>query len=467
MSSTPLTTTPPPARALLRQIGALAVPTTALSMLQVGAQLIETVLAARQGTAALAGWAVMLPFVLLLAQMSTGAMGGGVVAAVARALGAGQRDEASALVLHALLIATAGGLLFAVGVSLAAAPLLLAVAGADAARAAAPYAWWLFGVGAIPAWWTNTLASVLRGGGQHALAARILALQWLALPALSWLLAEPMGAGLTGVGLAFAGVNGVAAAVMLGVVRRGRAGFVPSWRTRPSRGLFMRILQVGAVASGLAALSNLTTIIVTSQLRHLGPATVAAYGIAARLEFLIIPLAWGVGSSLTALVGGAVGAGDWARARRTAWLGGGLTFATTAVIGLTVGALPTQFARLFTQDAEVVAMAARALRYTGPAFGGFGLGMTMYFAAMGARRMGAPVLAGLARLGIATGGGWLLANGTGGAGGWAGMGPEGHFLGVALGISAYGLICAWGVRPGVWCAPSSVGGGLQSRLPAA
>ena len=64
-----LPTPPPPARALLRQIGALAIPTTALSMLQVGAQLVETVLAARQGTAALAGWAVMLPFVLLLAQM--------------------------------------------------------------------------------------------------------------------------------------------------------------------------------------------------------------------------------------------------------------------------------------------------------------------------------------------------------------------------------------------------------------
>ena len=68
MPTSPLTATPLPARTLLRQIGALAVPTTALSMLQVGAQLVETVLAARQGTAALAGWAVMLPFVLLLAQ---------------------------------------------------------------------------------------------------------------------------------------------------------------------------------------------------------------------------------------------------------------------------------------------------------------------------------------------------------------------------------------------------------------
>lgn len=439
----------PPASAgtLLRQIGALAAPTTALSLLQVGAQLVETVLAARQGTAALAGWAVMLPFALLLAQMSTGAMGGGVVSAVARALGAQRRDEASALVLHAMLIATAGGLLFAVGVSLLALPILRAVAGAEAAQQAAPYAWWLFGAGAVPAWWANTLASVLRGGGQHALAARILALQWLAYPLLGWLLAEPLGGGLAGVGAAFALANIAAAVVMLRVVRAGQAGFHPTWRVRPSWALFKNILRVGAVASGLAALSNLTTVIVTSQLRHLGPATVAAYGIAARLEFLVIPLAWGVGSALTALVGRAVGAGDWARARRTAWLGGGLAWAVTTLIGLAVSAMPLQFARLFTDDIAVAETAARVLRYTGPAFGGFGLGMAMYFASMGAQRMQAPVIAGFLRLLIATVGGAALAQGWGPG---SGMGPEGHFLGVALGISTYGLVCAWGVRASVW-----------------
>ena len=448
--SNPSITPSPPAQSPLRQITALAAPTTALSMLQVAAQLVETVLAARQGTAALAGWAVLLPFALLLAQMSTGAMGGGVVSAVARALGAGRRDEASALVLHAMLIATAFGLLFAIGVSLVAAPLLRVVAGADAAQAAAPYAWWLFGAGAVPAWWVNTLASVMRGGGQHALTARILALQWLALPVLAWAFAEPLGCGLSGVGAAFALANAVAAGAMLRVVRQGQAGFVPSWRAPPQRGLFVRILQVGAVASGLALMSNLTTVIVTTQLRHLGPTAVAAYGIAARLEFLIIPLAWGVGSALTALVGRSVGAGDWPLARRTAWLGGKMAFGATAVIGLAVGAMPLAFAQLFTPDTAVSQLAAQALRYTGPSFGFFGLGMAMYFAAMGAQRMGPPVLAGCARLLMATAGGWLLAHGLWGLGGWAGMGTEGHFLGVALGLVAYGLITASGVRPGVW-----------------
>ncbi len=58
---------PPPSNAdLLRRILALAAPTTAVALLQVVAQLVETWLAARQGTAALAGWAVVLPLALLL-----------------------------------------------------------------------------------------------------------------------------------------------------------------------------------------------------------------------------------------------------------------------------------------------------------------------------------------------------------------------------------------------------------------
>src|SRR5262245_2091776 len=88
----------PSATTLLKQILALAAPTTLLAALQIASMLLETWLAARQGTAALAGWAVVLPFAMLMQQMSAGAMGGGVVSAIARAIGAGRQDEASALV---------------------------------------------------------------------------------------------------------------------------------------------------------------------------------------------------------------------------------------------------------------------------------------------------------------------------------------------------------------------------------
>ncbi|CAG2159914.1 MATE family efflux transporter [Cupriavidus numazuensis] len=438
-------TAPVPATELARRIGSLAGPTAVIALLQSCAQLVETWLAARQGTAALAGWAVVLPFALLLQQMSTGAMGGGVVSAIARALGANKREEASSLVLHALIIAVTAGLAFAIVLAGFPRGVLGAVAGVTAAEAAATYAIWLFGAGAVPAWLANTLASVLRGGGRHALAARVLALMWVAFPLLAWLLAEPAGMGLAGIGAALAAVSWAAALGMAIVVMRGGAGFVPVLRMRPSRALFVRILSVGLVACALASVANLTTILVTAQLRHHGTAAVAAYGISARLEFLMIPLAFGVGSALTALVGRAVGAGDWHTARRTAWVGALLALLIAGLAGAAVGMMPHRFAGLFTQDTQVAAIAARALSWVGPAFGGFGLGMALYFASMGAGRMRWPIAAGLCRIGLAAGGGWLLAN-------VAGMGLDGHFLGVAMGITAYGLVTALGVREGEWSA---------------
>lgn len=432
-----------PAGELARRVLALAAPTTVLSALQVVALLIETWIAARLGREALAGWAVVLPFALLLGQMSAGAMGGGVVSAIARALGAQKPDEAAALALHALIIALGFAALFLVPLALFPWTVLGWIGGPVAAAAGAPYALALFGLGAVPAWLANTLASVLRGGGRHALAARVLNLAWLAYPALGFLLAEVLGLGLVGLGLAFALCFWVAAGVMARVVAAGSAGFVPSLRAPLRWALFRRILAVGAVACALALIANLATILVTARLAAYGAVAVAAYGVSARLEFMMIPLAFGVGSALTALVGRAVGQNDWETARRTAWVGGGMALALCSTIGLVVGLFPGFFATLFASDAEVAAIAALALAIIGPAFGGFGLGMAMYFAAMGAGRMAYPVAAGLARLVIAVGGGWLLAD-------VLGFGIAGQFAAVALGITAFGLIAAAAVRPGVW-----------------
>jgi hypothetical protein len=54
-----------------------------------------------------------------------------------------------------------------------------------------------------------------------------------------------------------------------------------------------------------------------------------------------------------------------------------------------------------------------------------------------------PVAAGLSRIALAVGGGWVLGTAMGG-------GLDGQFLAVALGIAAFGAVNAAAVRPGVW-----------------
>src|SRR6516225_8509550 len=59
----------------------------------------------RIGTNALAGASLAFPWVMMVLQTTNSGMGAGVSSAVARALGAGRRDRADALVFHTLLLA--------------------------------------------------------------------------------------------------------------------------------------------------------------------------------------------------------------------------------------------------------------------------------------------------------------------------------------------------------------------------
>src|SRR5919112_464003 len=72
----------------------------------------ETSYIGRLGTEPLAGIALVFPFVMLTQMMSAGAMGGGVSSAISRALGAGDRERAGVLALHAAVIGTCGGFFF-------------------------------------------------------------------------------------------------------------------------------------------------------------------------------------------------------------------------------------------------------------------------------------------------------------------------------------------------------------------
>src|SRR6266699_2682034 len=82
----------------------LGMPNVLIMLAQAAVGLVETYFVGWLGTDALAGVALVFPLVMLMQMMSAGAMGGGISAAVARALGAGRRADADALVLHALAI---------------------------------------------------------------------------------------------------------------------------------------------------------------------------------------------------------------------------------------------------------------------------------------------------------------------------------------------------------------------------
>lgn len=426
------------------EIARLATPTILVTFVQAVAQTAEAALIGRLGTDALAGYALVLPLLMLMQMTSGGAMGGGVTAAVARALGAGRIEDARALIRHAVAIALGMGMLTSV-LALGLGPLLFRSVGGDGAAAIAhgmTYAGIVFG-GAVLVWLSNILGAALRGAGKMRLPAMVMTAAWIIEAPLSGVLMLGLGWGLAGAAVAYLVAFALSAATMAAIIARGGAGFRPAWvgplRAEP----FRRILAVGGIATVMATIANLTVVLMTALVARHGTAAIAAYGVGVRLEFLMIPLGFGIGVALTSLVGRRVGAGDWASARATAWRGGLLSGALCGAIGVLAAVFPGPLASVFASDPAVREALVVFLRWVGPSFGPFGLGMALYFACQGAGRMRWPFAASVARLGFAVGGGWLLAR-------WTDAGLAGAFAAIAVGLMAYGGIIAASVRPGVW-----------------
>ena len=191
-------------------------------------------------------------------------------------------------------------------------------------------------------------------------------------------------------------------------------------------------------------LQTTLTVILTTALvgAAAGPDAVAGYGTGARLEYLLIPLVFGLGAPMVALVGTNIGAGQNERALRIALTGGALAFLLTEAIGIAAALWPEAWLTLFDSNPQMLATGAAYLQAVGPTYGFFGLGLSLYFASQGAGRLGWPLLAGLIRLVIAVGGGWVVLMLTGSLA-WV-------FATLGVALVVYGALLVSAVASGVW-----------------
>ena len=423
-----------------RSLWRLAGPTTAVMIVQTFVAIAETYFFGRLGTEALAGFALVFPFMMLMQMMAAGGMGGGVAAAMARALGGRRLEDARALVLHAFVLGLGFALLFTV-LAWTAAPMLFGLLGGHGAALAnaEAYARVLF-TGSIAVWANFFLAAVLRGGGDAITSGRYMMLASLVQIPLSGVLALGIG-NWPGLGMAGPAVSSIivmsgAALLQARALWRGKLGFQPALTGIPlQRRLFWEILKVGLIASFSALTANLTAMAVTGLVGRFGVAALAGYGVGVRLEFMLVPIAFGIGSGLTTLVGVAVGAHDWKRAVRVAWTGGLISAGLIGVLGWTVALMAEGWSRLFASDPQVVGATVAYITHVAPFYCLFGLGMTLSFASQGAGRMKAPFYAGIIRMVVATAGGWFAVE-------RLGAGLDGVFIAIAAGIILYGTMIA-------------------------
>jgi putative MATE family efflux protein len=414
----------------------LAIPNATVMAVQVLIGLLEVFFVSRLGVDALAGVVQVFPLVSMVVAISQGATGGGIVTTVARTLGNGRIEAASEYAWYAVALSIPLGVA-TTALMLVFGPTLYGYMGTsgDALTIALSYSSVIF-AGATLIWTFNLLMAVVRGTGNLRVPVIVVCSGAVILVPLSPTLI--FGAfGFHGMGpaggavamLVYYGLGTLAYAAYLwgkfGVLKPSVR--VPKFSFRPA----LAILRIGGMSAVVAGSTNLTLAIVTAFVGMGGVEASAGYGAGSRLEFLLVPLSYGIGGPVGIVVSANLGAGRTERAVRASWIGVVMACTLTELIGLTAATFPQLWIGIFSQDPYVLQVGAEYLHRVGPFFGFFGLGYVLYCAGQATRRMKATVVAALLRATIAVFGGYLVA--------LVNADITWNFVAVALGMVAFGL----------------------------
>jgi len=430
-----------------RTIVRLALPNVVVMVVQASIGLIETYFVAKLGLDALAGIALVFPLFMLLQMVSAGAMGGGILSAIARALGSGQTERANALVWHAVAITIVLGAATTAAALLFGPKLYALMGGRDGSLAAAVTYSSLVFAAAIPLWLFNSMAAVIRATGNMFFPASVITVGAIVLIPASPVLIFGLGPfpqlGIAGGAAAVVLYYVIGCAIFAGYIWSGRGVLKPSLvppklQWAPARD----ILRIGLTSSIVSLSTNISIATATGLAGLVGPAAVAGYGTGARLEYLLVPLVFGLGAPVAAMVGTCIGAGRRERALRVAWTGAAIAGGLTGTIGILAALFPLAWLSLFGSDPKMIEVGTNYLHIVGPFYGFFGAGLALYFASQGAGRVGWAMMVAVLRVVIAAGGGWLAVRTLGGS--------TGLFAALALALFVYGIANVAAVAGGVW-----------------
>lgn len=431
-------------------LATLAAPNVLAMFVQAAQSIAEAWFASLLGVTALAGLALVFPLVMLTQMLSAGAIGGAISASVSRSLGASNPERAASLTITAWVIAVAVALIVAAMIGIFGQVVFGALGGGpDAVDAAIRYAI-IFFPGSVAVWLCHSSLSVIRGTGDMQMPSLVLlVVSLISIPlagvfSLGWGPFPSMG--IAGLPLGLVVAYGLGAIVAIGYIGSGRTGldFRGAVR-RVDIGMFRDILGVGGLASLNTVLTILTIVLMVAMVGRYGEAALAGYGLGARLEFLMIPVIFGIGAAMTAMVGANIGAGNKDRALQIAWTGSLAAAAIVGSIGLLLAVFPDLWLGIFLEPSDAGALEAGRsyFRHVAPFYAFFGLGLALYFASQGAGRMLWPVIGSLCRIGLAVGGAWALSSSTT-------LGVQGVFAAIGSAMIVYGLVIGVAIKQTRW-----------------
>ena len=434
----------PPAPLLIR----MATPNAVAFLMQGSVSLAEVWFIGQLGTSALAAIALAFPLLMLTQTMSGGAVGGAVTSAIARAVGAGDLLQAEKLIWHALVVIAGGAMLFLLLYLCFGTYLLVFLGGVGLTlEQSQDYCLVLF-YGGIFIWSLSIIGAIFRGTGDMKFPAILMIVAaFMQVPLSGALILGLWGApqlGIVGAAISAIVSGLVASTMMMFKLANGSQALKIKWSAcQLSLPLFRDILKVALPASLSPALTVTTILALTAIVGRFGESALAGYGIGSRIEFLVIPLAFGFGAAMTAMVGTNVGAGKIERAEKIGWIGSSFAAAICGFVGITLALTPSLWIPAFTSDPETFESAKLYIQVVGPCFAFQGFGLSLYFASQGAGTVTWPIIATILRVFVAIAGALYLAFSLN-------YGIRGVYIAAAAGIIVFGVVIGIALKFGAW-----------------
>ena len=426
----------------------MSAPNTIAFFIQSLVVLTEVWFISRLGTNSLAAVALAFPLLMITQTMSGGALGGAITSAIARSMGADDIEKAERLIWHSIIISLGGAISFLILFLLFGKQLLFLLGGrGEILQESYAYCSILF-FGGILLWLSGSLSAVLRGMGNMRFPATLMVITSSIQVILSG------GFILGWFGFPKLGVPGAAVAVLISsalmvtvILLKLRSKSIPASlrkeRFQLKKFLFDNIFEVAIPASLSPLLVVGTILVLTGLVGRFGTEALAGYGIGSRVEFLMIPLIFGIGSAMTSIVGANIGALNIDRAEKVGILGGSTAGFVSILIGLTLAAFPEAWIQFFTDDIKAFEVTKKYIQIVGPFYIFQGIGLSLYFASQGANAMKWPTIATIARFIIACAGGGISVY-------WLDLGIESIFISSSAAMAIFGLMIFISIKKGAW-----------------
>ena len=426
----------------------MSAPNTVAFFIQSLVVLTEVWFISKLGTNSLAAVALAFPLLMITQTMSGGALGGAITSAIARSMGANDIDRVEKLIWHSVVISLGGALIFLILFLFFGQQLLFLLGGrGEILQESYAYCSVLFFGGAL-LWLSGSLSAVLRGMGNMRFPATLMVI------ASSFQVVLSGGFILGWFGFPKLGVPGAAVAVLITsaimvtvILIKLQSNSVPAFLKREKfqlrKSLFDNIFEVAIPASVSPLLTVGTILVLTGLVGTFGTEALAGYGIGSRVEFLMIPLIFGIGTAMTSIVGANIGAKEIIRAEKVGIYGGSTAGIISVFIGLTLALFPESWIQFFTNDPKAFEVTKQYIQLVGPFYVFQGVGLSLYFASQGANAMKWPTIATIIRFLVASVGGAVSVY-------WLGLGIESIFISSSVAMTIFGIMIFVSIKGGAW-----------------